>query len=572
MLNSIIALAQNESDFYTPQTGGIIKNLVLDYGADNSFITDDSPKLQTAIDAVSAAGGGRIVIPLGNYSFAEISLKSNVRLEIDKGAVIRPTDRADQSNYAIFNVGDASTVNNVSISGIGGSFNVDISLTNYTNVTVIRCQNANNFQFAFINVIDNYTKFAAIAFGYTLYNGTYYGPTNGVVKNANIENAQWGYGLIQTQVGNHILFKNLSGNGGSTLRLETGFTELNQLQILGLYDIVGRNINVKNGNAAVQVSPHCMKNGKFDIDTVNAVNSSFAVLIAKGYQRSTETNLQPGYFASTSVINHVTATYGTTAQLKAKDFGYVPCPLRNQISPTFNPDGESQAGPAIVAVLDIAGSGTGAGYFTTTFTNVAQTGFNYQPKTILGESDFVKTCSTSLPIVLSAFDVKLENKVVCLNWITLSEKNNNYFEILRSLDGKSFISLGRIKSAGNNDVVKNYEFIDGNPGVGLIYYKLQQVDFDGSTIQSDTKVIDSKLSETTLTVYADQKVNIIVKSPNNTLGLMILSDISGKNIVSKKILLEKGINNLSFENDLNAGIYFVQILAGGKCITQKFIK
>ena len=138
-----------------------------------------------------------------------------------------------------------------------------------------------------------------------------------------------------------------------------------------------------------------MKNGKFDIDTVSAINSGFAVLIASGYQRSTETNLQPGYFASTSVINHVTATYGTTAQLKAKHFGYVPCALRSLISPTFNPDGESQAGPAIVAILDIAGSGTGPGYYKTILTNVSQTGFNYQPKTVLGESDFVQTCPSA---------------------------------------------------------------------------------------------------------------------------------------------------------------------------------
>jgi len=66
LFGATLLFAQNEGDFYTARTGGMTKNLRTDYSVDNNFNTDDSQKLQRAINDVSNAGGGRIIIPGGS--------------------------------------------------------------------------------------------------------------------------------------------------------------------------------------------------------------------------------------------------------------------------------------------------------------------------------------------------------------------------------------------------------------------------------------------------------------------------------------------------------------------------
>ena len=75
----------------TMDPNGPTKNAGTDYGlVDDNARTNQSDVMQKAIDAVAAAGGGRLVIPKGTYRFANVLLKSNVHLLIKKDTVIKP--------------------------------------------------------------------------------------------------------------------------------------------------------------------------------------------------------------------------------------------------------------------------------------------------------------------------------------------------------------------------------------------------------------------------------------------------------------------------------------------------
>ncbi len=164
LVNNQILFSQidNEANFYTDvSNANFNKNLVLDYSVDNDFTTDDSPKLQTAIDNISSNGGGILTISAGNYSFGNINLKSNVHLKIHKDVVIRPfyeilTD-GKLKNYAIFKLGaNTNPVQNISISSISGDrFTIDLTQNNNPNVAVVNCQKVTNFLIANFNVLDN---------------------------------------------------------------------------------------------------------------------------------------------------------------------------------------------------------------------------------------------------------------------------------------------------------------------------------------------------------------------------------------------------------------------------------
>lgn len=61
---------------------------VMNFGAQANGIANDAPAIQSAIDACTQAGGGKVIVPAGNYLCAAIELKSNVELHLENGAAI----------------------------------------------------------------------------------------------------------------------------------------------------------------------------------------------------------------------------------------------------------------------------------------------------------------------------------------------------------------------------------------------------------------------------------------------------------------------------------------------------
>jgi unsaturated rhamnogalacturonyl hydrolase len=62
---------------------------ITDYGASTGADADVSDAIRQAIDACAAAGGGRVVVPAGEYLTGPIHLKSNVELHLEGGATLK---------------------------------------------------------------------------------------------------------------------------------------------------------------------------------------------------------------------------------------------------------------------------------------------------------------------------------------------------------------------------------------------------------------------------------------------------------------------------------------------------
>ncbi|MGC4234353.1 MAG: hypothetical protein QM594_15345 [Niabella sp.] len=76
----------------------------------------------------------------------------------------------------------------------------------------------------------------------------------------------------------------------------------------------------------------------------------------------------------------------------------------------------------------------------------------------------------SLPVTFGTISPRIVNNTLVINWSTLSETNNNHFDIEISNDGRSFIKIGQVKSAavdGNSAVELNYEFTYTIPGKAI---------------------------------------------------------------------------------------------------------
>ncbi|MEM7102425.1 MAG: hypothetical protein AAF502_04770 [Bacteroidota bacterium] len=94
-----------------------------------------------------------------------------------------------------------------------------------------------------------------------------------------------------------------------------------------------------------------------------------------------------------------------------------------------------------------------------------------------------------LPIELLNFEANLENGKVLLEWVTVSEFQNDFFTIERSSDGVVFEELVRIEGAGDSNTENYYHTVDEAPFLGTSYYRLKQTDFDGEFTYSDVEVI-----------------------------------------------------------------------------------
>ncbi len=97
-----------------------------------------------------------------------------------------------------------------------------------------------------------------------------------------------------------------------------------------------------------------------------------------------------------------------------------------------------------------------------------------------------------LPVELVRFNAQPRRTDAVLDWLTAQERNNAFFGIERSLDGgRTFTEIGRVIGAGTTSAAHEYGYVDAGIGrtPGTVYYRLRQVDQDGTFTYSDVRAV-----------------------------------------------------------------------------------
>jgi Glycosyl hydrolases family 28 len=93
---------------------------IITFGARADGVTNNAIEIQKAIDEASMSGGGRVIIPAGNFVSGTIYLKSDVDFYLDKGArLLGSIKRKDYDNKVALALIVAKDQRNISISGEG---------------------------------------------------------------------------------------------------------------------------------------------------------------------------------------------------------------------------------------------------------------------------------------------------------------------------------------------------------------------------------------------------------------------------------------------------------------------
>lgn len=105
------------------------------------------------------------------------------------------------------------------------------------------------------------------------------------------------------------------------------------------------------------------------------------------------------------------------------------------------------------------------------------------------------TYPLAFPIELGYFVGDYFKGEVLLNWETNSELNNDHFVIERSFDGRQYEYLAKIKGQGTSIENVQYSYIDEEPLRGINYYRLKQIDHDGSFEYHNTISVNAPIEQ-----------------------------------------------------------------------------
>lgn len=182
--------------------------------------------------------------------------------------------------------------------------------------------------------------------------------------------------------------------------------------------------------------------------------------------------------------------------------------------------------------------------------------------------------SVLLPVSMISFLAKSRGQKVDLEWTTAAEFNNDYFNIERSTDGRTFQKVGLVQGVGTTDKLQQYRLVDENPQTGINYYRLRQVDFDGTEeIYNVVSIMVDK---------GDESISVFPNPGNDRIELRLnkatqkdtpvkLFDINGRLVYESSI--EAGHIQLAMDvSALAKGMYVLQLQNGQDVESHRFVK
>jgi hypothetical protein len=169
-----------------------------------------------------------------------------------------------------------------------------------------------------------------------------------------------------------------------------------------------------------------------------------------------------------------------------------------------------------------------------------------------------------LPVTLTSLTATSTPKSTMVRWTTGSESANDFFAVERSLDGRVFQELGRLAGRGTSNSAVTYEFEDNAPVNGNSYYRLRQVDFDGTTTFSDFVLVQRE--GLGLSAYPNPVANRLFLG-GATEGEATITDMNGRTLRMVP-LTGDGID----VSNLRAGTYLLRVATATGVETVRFVR
>jgi hypothetical protein len=219
------------------------------------------------------------------------------------------------------------------------------------------------------------------------------------------------------------------------------------------------------------------------------------------------------------------------------------------------------------------GAGTGPGGLAVggSLTSAPFSGFS---DFVLGATNDISnsnifTVVNPLPVQLASFSATRAGGGVHVAWATASEKNSDHFVVERSLDGRTFAEAARVAAHGTTALSHSYTSHDATAPAALLYYRLRQVDLDGTVAFSPVVTVaaaDGAVADFALLPNpARESVSFFTAAPTaysvrNALGQLVRSGTTAAGTTTLAV------------GELPAGIYFFELHGAVGRVVRRFAK
>jgi hypothetical protein len=186
----------------------------------------------------------------------------------------------------------------------------------------------------------------------------------------------------------------------------------------------------------------------------------------------------------------------------------------------------------------------------------------------------VSTCDP-LPVEMLSLIAYWRGNDGVVQWATATETNNKGFFVERMLTNGDFESLSFVPGAGTSNSPKNYTWIDHNlfnREGKIFYYRLRQVDFDGSENLSEIVSLSKlDITETNdalqiLRLYPNpapqsSDVNLLMHMPEEGNISIQIHDELGRIVYEINMHISDGLHTFVLPvSEWNAGVYQLHII------------
>lgn len=181
-----------------------------------------------------------------------------------------------------------------------------------------------------------------------------------------------------------------------------------------------------------------------------------------------------------------------------------------------------------------------------------------------------------LPVELTSFKAYADHEDGQLSWTTASEKDNEHFDVERSIDGTHFEAIGQVQGKGTTSQTSLYAYRDqrvGRLGSKSIYYRLRQVDTNGGGKYSKVETIRFSAGKTGISLYPNPStsiatLNLTQLAPSNyTVEIL---DLTGR-VVRQQTLPGSQEHQLDVQS-LHQGSYIVRVRGGATNLTLPLVR
>ncbi len=167
----------------------------------------------------------------------------------------------------------------------------------------------------------------------------------------------------------------------------------------------------------------------------------------------------------------------------------------------------------------------------------------------------------TLPVVYQSFTVGFSNNTVLIAWTTAQELNNNHFDVEKSNDGSNWTVIATQIAVGNSSMASNYSYTDKNLHTAIAYYRIRQVDNDGTNTYTEIKAVKTNSIASTKIYATQQNIQIDFNKEMTSKYSVRIINMNGQVMLQKDYSTNASAIAVS-HNGMPGGIYIVQVTDG----------